>query len=132
MAGLDDLPAISVTMLEGMANPIPGAAPPAPLPPPLQRPRIPGRTKHAARLAAAHARTQTAVAYLTTPKPRLSYCRRARTDRQPARAPVTANRSTAATCPPVAAAMVITWPGAARKVTLADHGLRVPQAARQQ
>ena len=52
--------------------------------------------------------------------------------RQPARAPVTANRSTAATCPPVAAAIVITWPGVARNVTLADHGLRVPPAARQQ
>jgi hypothetical protein len=52
--------------------------------------------------------------------------------RQPARVPVTANRSTAATCPPVAAAMVITWPGVARKVTLADYGLRVPPAAWQQ
>ena len=29
VAGLDDLPAISVTMLDGMANPIPGAAPPS-------------------------------------------------------------------------------------------------------
>ncbi len=59
-------------------------------------------------------------------------CNHARTGRQPTRTPVTANRSTAATCPPVAAAIVITWPGAARKVTLADHGLRVPPAARQQ
>ena len=48
------------------------------------------------------------------------------------RAPVTANRSTAATCPPVAAAIVITWPGVAWNVTLADQGLRVPPAARQQ
>ena len=51
---------------------------------------------------------------------------------QPVRAPVTANRSTAATCPPVEAAIVITWPGVAVNVTLADHGLRVPPAARQQ
>jgi putative peptide zinc metalloprotease protein len=52
--------------------------------------------------------------------------------RQRARAPATAKRSTAATCPPVAAAIVITWPGVARNATLADHGLRVPPAARQQ
>ena len=48
---------------------------------------------------------------------------------QLARAPVTANCSTAARCPPVAAAIVITWPGVAWKVTRADQGLRVPPAA---
>jgi hypothetical protein len=51
---------------------------------------------------------------------------------QRARAPVTVNRSTAATCPPVAAAIVITAPGVTWNVTLADHGLLVPPAARQQ
>jgi len=38
----------------------------------------------------------------------------------------------AATCPPVEAAIVITSPGVAWNVTLADQGLLVPPAARQQ
>lgn len=43
-----------------------------------------------------------------------------------------ANRSTAATCPPAAAAIVVTWRGLARNVTRADDGLPVPPTARQQ
>src|SRR5215831_4773627 len=50
----------------------------------------------------------------------------------PTRTPVTANRSTAATWPPVCTAMVITWPDAAWNATLNDHGLACPPAGRQQ
>ena len=49
-------------------------------------------------------------------------------DSYPVRAPVTANRSTAATWPPVCTTMVITWPDAAWNGTLNDQGLAWPPA----